>query len=364
MGAVAAAALAAAACGKEGDAKASAGPPTVNLGPENLFVAQTQELRSGPPISGTLAAEREATVRAEVSGTLLETMADKGQRVSQGAVLARIEDSSLRESMISAQSAVQSAQSGLDVARRNAERAARLVQAGAVAERDLEAARNQEEMARSSLAAARARLAEVEKQAARTRVQAPLTGVVSDRPANAGDVVQPGTALFTIVDPGSMRLEASVPAAQLGQVRVGAPVRFRVSGYPGRTFTGTVQRINPAADPATRQVPVLVTIPNAEGALVGGLFAEGRVESESRQGLALPATAVDERGVSPAVLRVKGGRVERVPVQLGTRDSESDRVEVLSGLAPGDTVLVGGALGTPPGTRVQVRPAGAAPAQP
>lgn len=191
----------------------------------------------------------------------------------------------------------------------------------------------------------------------KTSVTSPIAGVVSDRPVNAGDVVQPGGALFTIVDPGSMRLEASVPAGLLGQVRLGAPVRFSVAGYPGRTFTGTVQRINPAADPATRQVPILVTIPNEEGALVGGLFAEGRVQSESRQGIAVPANAVDERGVSPAALRLRAGKTERVPVQLGTRDPESDRVEIVSGLAAGDTVLTGGALGTAPGTPVRVRAA-------
>jgi membrane fusion protein (multidrug efflux system) len=178
---------------------------------------------------------------------------------------------------------------------------------------------------------------------------------------SAGDVVQPGAPLFTVVDPGSMQLEASVPAAQLGQVRRGAPVRFTVSAYPGRVFTGTVQRINPAADAATGQVPVIVTIPNSEGALVSGLFAEGRVEAEVRQGVMIPANAVDERGVQPTVLRLKGGKAERVPVQLGVRDPETDRVEVVSGVAAGDTLLVGGALGTTPGTQVRVR-AGGAPA--
>jgi multidrug efflux pump subunit AcrA (membrane-fusion protein) len=83
-----------------------------------------------------------------------------------------------------------------------------------------------------------------------------------------------GAPLFTVVDPRSMRLEGSVPAADLGALRIGAPVRFTVSGYPGRTFDGTIQRINPAADPVTRQVPVVVSIPNDGGVLVAlAMFA-------------------------------------------------------------------------------------------
>jgi len=154
-----------------------------------------------------------------------------------------------------------------------------------------------------------------------------------------------------------------VPAEQLSALRVGTPVRFTISAYPGRNFTGTIQRISPAADPATRQIPVVVTIPNQDGVLVSGLFAEGRVQAGARQAVTVPSSAVDERGVAPSVLRLRAGKAERVPVQLGARDSETDRVEVITGLAAGDTVLVGAAVGTTPGTPVKVRAAGAAPAR-
>jgi len=100
-------------------------------------------------------------------------------------------------------------------------------------------------------------------------------------------------------------------------------------------------------------VPVVVSIPNGQG-LVAGLFAEGRVESQVRQALMVPATAVDERGVTPSVLRLRGGKTERVAVQLGVRDPDTERVEVTGGLAPGDTLLVGAAVGTTPGTPVRV----------
>jgi RND family efflux transporter MFP subunit len=249
---------------------------------------------------------------------------------------------------------VASAQTSLEVARRNYERAQTLNQAGAMSDRDLETARAQLSQAQAQAAGARSQQASAQKQLANTEVRSPINGVVSLRPANAGDIVQPGTALFTIVDPRSMRLEANVPADQLGQLHLGSTVRFTVNGYPGRTFTGTVQRIAPAADPATRQVPVVVRIPNDEGTLVAGLFAQGRVESTVRQGILVPTAAVDERGVAPTVLRLKAGRAERVAVQLGTRDPDTEQVEVTSGLAAGDTVLVGPAIGTAPGTPVRV----------
>lgn len=363
-GAALAAALALAGCGKDGDAaeaKDKEAAAAVAVGPEAIQVAQVEELRTGPALSGNLKAEREAQVRAQMGGTVLSVTADKGQPVRAGQVLARIDDLALRDQMTSAQSGVRSAQNALEVARRNHERSQTLAAAGAIAERDLELARNQLSQAQAALADARARASTAREQLGNSTVTAPISGIVSERPVSAGDVVQPGGALFTIVDPGSMQLEASVPASVLGQLRIGAPVRFTVSGYPGRVFTGTVRRINPAADASTGQVPVVVTIPNSEGTLVSGLFAEGRVEAEARRAILVPANAVDERGVQPTVLRLKAGVAERVPVTLGARDSETDRVEIVSGVAAGDTLLVGGALGTTPGTRVTVR-GGAAPA--
>jgi len=361
QGAGLAAAALLAACGGESDAAAPREEAVVNIGPENVLVVQMDELRSGPTISGNLKAERESTVRAEIGGSVLQVMAEQGQAVSRGQVLARVDDAALRDAMISAQSGVRSASNAAQVAGRDVERTTRLTQAGAIAQRDLDNARNAQVAAQAQLADARARLSQAQEQQGKTVIRSPISGVVSDRPVNAGDVVSPGGALFTIVDPASMQLEAAVPAADLGQLRVGAPVRFTVSGYPGRTFTGKVQRINPAADPATGQVPVFVSIPNADGRLVGGLFAEGRVATQERQALLIPSTAVDQQAGTPSVLRLRAGRVERVPVRLGDTDSETERVEVVAGLAAGDTILTGAAVGTTPGTQVRVgRPAPAA----
>jgi RND family efflux transporter MFP subunit len=351
---LAAALLVLAACGKEGDAAVQKAPEGVELTPDAVVMVQTQEIRTGPQLSGTLGAEREAQVRAQVGGQVLAVYADQGQAVRQGQPLARIDASALTDAASSAGTQVRSAELAVQLARRNYERAQTLNQAGAMSDRDLETARTQLAQAQASLAGAQSTRASAAKQLGNTEVRSPINGIVAARPVSAGDIVQSGGELFTVVDPHSMRLQANVPADQLGQVRVGSRVTFTVNGYPGRTFTGTVQRISPAADPATRQVPVVVTIPNDEGTLVAGLFAQGRVESTVRQGIMVPANAVDETGVAPTVLRLKGGKTERVAVQVGSRNPETEQVEITAGLAAGDTVLVGAAIGTPPGTVVRI----------
>ncbi|MGI9077397.1 MAG: efflux RND transporter periplasmic adaptor subunit [Gemmatimonadaceae bacterium] len=340
--------------GDTADAAEAKGDLTVIVGLENILIVERAELKSGPGISGSLAPRLEATVRAEVGGAVLQTYAEQGQSVRKGTLLARIDETGLRDAFLSARAAVRTANQGATVARRNAERAAALAGAGAIADRDLEVAKWNVTNAESQLADARSRFAVAQQLLSKTEIRAPFTGIVSDRPVSAGDVVQPGAALFTVVDPSRMKLEASVRAEQLGELSPGAPVEFAVNGYPGRTFAGRIERVNPVADPATRQVRITVEIPNSGGRLVSGLFAEGRVASETRTGLVVPVTAVDVRGLQPSVTRVKNGKTEKLNVELGLRDEATERLEIRSGVAAGDTLLLGAAQGIAPGTPITV----------
>lgn len=354
---VAAASLATAACSKKSDdahAEVAAAPAAVTIGQENVAVVRLAPIQSGPTLSGSLAPEKEAAIRAQVGGTVLQTYVDEGQRVAAGAPLVRLDDAAVRDAAISARSGVASARAQADVAQRNLQRAEQLVAAGAIAERDLESARSANVAAQAQLANARALQASAEKNLGYTFIRAPFAGVVAQRTVSAGDVVQTGGALVTVVEPSSMRLEASVPADQLSSVRVGMPVQFTVSGYPGRTFDGRITRVAPVADPATRQVRIIASIPNERGGLVGGLFAEGRVSSESKNAPVVPLNAVDQRGLAPFVIRLKSGKAEKVDVKLGIQDAATETVEIQSGLVPGDTVLVGAAQGISAGTPVKV----------
>ena len=327
---------------------------TMLVGPENVTVVRAEQIRTGPALSGSLSAERSATIRSEMSGAVLQTYAEAGQRVTAGQPLAQLDAAVLRDQQISARGAVTTAQSNYDIAQRELSRNATLEKAGAIAERDLERARNALIAAQGQLATARAQLANVNKQLDKASVQAPFTGVVEQRQINAGDVVSPGAALFTVVDPGSMQLEASVPADALAQVRVGMAVEFKVNGYPNRSFSGRITRVNPTADPTTRQVKIVASIPNGGNTLVGGLFAEGRVSSEARTAPMVPFGAVDERGLRPTVIRLKGGKIEKVDVGTGIRDAAAETVENTSGIVSGDTLLLGAARGISPGTPVRV----------
>lgn len=344
-------------CGRGPEQAASEETATAtSLTRESIAVAERSRIEAGPRLSGTLEAERQASVRAEIGGTVLAVLVEEGQRVARGALLARIEDRAVRDAQLSARSAVRSAEQNFTTAERQAERTRRLVEGGALAERDLEVAVTNLASARAQLDDARARLASASEQVGRTQVSSPIAGIVSNAPVSTGDVVAPGTELFTVVDPASMRLVAAVPADALGSFAVGASVEFRVRGYPNRVFIGRVQRISPSADPVTRQIPIYVSLPNTRGELVAGLFADGSVAAQSRETLVVPSGAVAAAASGATVLRVRNGIVEEVPVQVGIVDERSQRTEILNGLAAGDTVLVGAARVTTPGTRVSIAP--------
>jgi membrane fusion protein (multidrug efflux system) len=345
----------AAACGKAtADASATAGPAPVTIGPEAISVISVQTLNSGPAISGSLVADKTASIRSEVSGAVVAVLAEPGTHVSEGTTLARVDDAVPRDAFLSAKSAVTQAQLAADIAHRETGRSEKLLAAGAIADNALEATRRSDLAAAAALDDAKSRLASAQKNLDNTVIKAPYDGIVSERQVNAGDIVSPGSPLFTLVDPTTMRLEGAVPAEKLGLVHVGSPVKFAVTGYPNRDFTGTITNIYPSADPVTRQVRLYVRIPNAGNGLVAGLFATGRVSSSTRQGLTIPASAIDQRGVKPVVTRLKNGKAEVVEVALGVRDEGSDMVEVTSGLAAGDTLLIGAAEGISPGAPVKV----------
>ena len=326
----------------------------VSLGAENVLRVAPRKLDSGPVISGSLQARRAATLRAEVGGALLEVKVEQGQPVKRGELLARIDDAALQDQFIAARSTARVTGNALEVSRAEEERNAKLAESGVITQRDFDQVKLARQQAEAQVSEAQARLALIQDQLSRTRISAPFDGAVSERQANAGDVVAPGTPLVTVVDPTSLRLEAAVPAEYASKLQGGTQVDFRVAGYGQQGFTGKIERVNPVVDPATGQVRIYVAIPNSEQALLAGLFAQGRVASESREALAVPISAVDVRGTSPSVLRVKDGKVERASVELGLRDEVAQQVEIRSGLQAGDVVVLGSARDLAEGTRVQV----------
>jgi RND family efflux transporter MFP subunit len=354
--AVVAVATIASGCGSDAATPAAGAtePVAVQLSPENVATVAETTLTSGPAVSGELTPAREATLRAQVGGSIERLAVEEGQAVRAGQEIARIASRDLDVALESAKAAVSSAETTLGVAESERQRTEALVRGGALAARDLEQARNAVSAAEAQLAAARARQRAAWQQLEDTTIKAPFAGLVSQRSVSLGDVVTPGTAIATVIDPSSLRLEARVPASEIADVRPGAPVRFTVRGFPGQTFSGKVERISPAVDPVTRQVSIFVSLPNVGGKLLAGLFADGRVETTTRTGLAAPVSAIDETGAVPTVTRVRDGKAERVPVTLGARQTERELVEITSGVAAGDVLITGSAKGVATGTAVRV----------
>src|SRR6478736_6922430 len=338
------------ACSKDGNAEPRAAEvPPVVVGPENVVIALADTIRTGPSVSGVLDAERTATLRAELGAQVTEVLAEQGMTVAAGQVLVRLDATGIRDQYRGAASGLKAAETAAELAQDDLARDQRLLEAGALAQRQLEGSRRAALQADAALADSRARYATAELNLRRTEIRAPFTGIVATRTARTGDIVQPGTPIATVIDPHSLRLEAQVPVDQLSTLRVGTAVLFTISGYEKRQFHGIVARVSPAVDPATRQVPIVVRLPNEEGTLVSGLFADGRVATQSRAGVTVPATAIDQRGLRPLAYRIKEGRLEKVEVEIGFEDPVTERLEIRSGLSAGDTLVLGTAQGMAPG---------------
>lgn len=348
--------LAAAGCGGGAGEAAETRENVTLLGPGDVAVAAEEALAAGVALTGSLEPYRVAEVKAQVPGVVAGLAVDRGSTVAEGAVLARIEAEGIRSQAAGAASGVAAAQAQLSVARRNLESARTLHGAGAMSDLELHGAEAQFQAAQAQLAAARSSATGASEQAGRTVVRAPFSGQVSARQVNPGEAVNPGQTLLTVVSSRFLELRGQVPVDQAAQVAAGQPAEFALTAHPGRTFAGTVARVDPVADPGTRQVGVTLRLANEDGALIAGMFATGRVlTGGGTRAVVVPAGAV-RGGGAPHVLVVDGDSVVRRPVTLGARDDARGVVAVLSGVAAGDRVIV--SPGTvPEGTKVRVRAA-------
>lgn len=330
--------LALAACGRKAGAGDAA--TVVELAPGDVAAAARQTIGEAVVVTGTLAPYRTAEVRAQVPGTLVDLRVDRGSRVSAGDLMGVLQAEGIRSQAIGAKAAVAAAQANVALASKQLESSKKLHSAGAVSDFDLQAAQTQYEAAQAQLAAARAGEAAAGEAARHANVSAPFDGDVSERKANEGEAVNPGAVLFTVVDPSYLEFEGMVPAEEAAKVRAGMVVEFSVDAYTGRTFRGTVSRVEPTADAATRQVGVYVRLPNAGRAIVGGLYATGRIlTGATHEGVVVPISALRGSGQDAYVWAIRGGKAVKQPVQVGQRDEARGALEVLRGVAVGETVV-------------------------
>ena len=342
--AILAVALAVAACkgggpeaSKDKNAAAKAAPLIVSN--EDVATIRNNALASGPVITGTIQPERRADVRAEVSATVVQVYRENGDAVKHGDLLVKLDATAISDALMAAEANSRTAAQALEQAKRQLERVNTLKSSGMVSAQALDDAEIRRNSAQNDVEAARARMVLARQALDRTQVKAPFDGVVSERKVSAGDTASPGKELLKVIDPASMRFEGLISADHVGIVKAGQPVTFRVNGYGDQDFQGKVRRVDPSANPTTRQVAVLVDFVGKEQPKLAGLYAEGRVETESTTSLTIPATAIWRDGEKASAWRVTQDKVNKIAINVGDRDPRTGDYVVKSGLAEGDKVI-------------------------
>lgn len=305
---------------------------------QDLMTVKHAELSQGPMISGSLQPVVKAELNAEVSGIVTKVLKDNGDTVRAGDVLVELDKTTYRDKMLSAQEAERSAIVTADQAVKQLKRMQSLYKQNLVTAEVLESAEIKANQAQSELASARARLVEAKQQLQRTEVKAPFTGVVAARKASSGDTAQIGKALMVVIDPASMRFEGYIAADQVGQIKTGQSVSFKVNGYPGQQFDGVIERINPQANEVTRQVQVFVKL-EKQANFVAGLYAEGYISVSQQQSVMLPESAIVREGDNTFTWKLENGVLHKIRISLGMQDPRFGTYEVKSGLNVGEQVL-------------------------
>ena len=326
--------------GTGGPADAASAPATALLiSPEDVRTVGLQAHATGPVITGSIQPERRADLRAELSAVVLQVLKENGEPVHKGDLLVRLDDTSIRDSLRSAEESGRAAAQALDQAQRTFARVKTLQAEGMSSQQALDDAEVRRNSAQSDRVAADSRSVAARQQLARTEVRAPFDGVVSDRKASAGDTAAIGKELLKVIDPGSMRFEGLVSADRMGDIQVGQPVQFRINGFDKNDFVGKVRHVDASADSLTRQVAVIVDFAPGTAPKVAGLYAEGQISSGASQALLLPEAAVVKEGDKAYVWRLAGTTLAKTPVKLGERDARLGNVVIVSGIAAGDRVL-------------------------
>jgi len=339
-------------------------------------------------VTGSLAAEEQADVAAEIQGRVVATPVERGTPVTQGADLIRIaaqeaeaqaaeaeaNAAQLEERLGLGESAtfsvdrvpeVANAKANVTLAQNDFDRAKMLFEKKLLSQAEFdkssaqaEVARRQYDIARNSsmqqyqaLLAARARVSLAKKALADTVVRAPFAGVVGERLVSVGDYVTRGMKVASVLRTNPLRLQLTVPQQYSVEVGVGRAVALEVDTAPGKTFTGQVRYVSPALQTDSRTLVVEAVVPNNDGSLKPGSFATAQIEQASRKpGILVPASAVRTISGTSRVFVVATDRAEERLVTVG--QSLNDLVEITTGLKTGERVATSNVTQLVDGARV------------
>lgn len=191
-------------------------------------------------------------------------------------------------------------------------------------------------------------------------LRAPFSGYVSLRNISRGAIVQAGAEVATISDLSRIKLDFTVPETMLTAVREGQPIEAKAAAYPDQSFAGRIESIDPVINPQTRAATVRAIMPNPGRKLMPGMLLTVSIVSAARQSLAVPELAIVGEGERSFVFVVDKGVAKRVPVETGVRDGQ--KIEIRSGLRPGQQVVTEGVVKISDGQKVKLAGRGGPPA--
>lgn len=330
--------------GDKGQAKAEAGkdgkPEDKKVEAVPVEVARASRRPIAASYAGTanLEAPGEAQVVAKTSGVMVQLLAEEGDQVRAGQVLARIDGDKVRLEVQRQLAAVRKLENNY---RRSQELAAQKLVSAEASDQikyDLESARASYELAKLELSY--------------TNIIAPISGVIAQRMVKPGNLIALNAPVFRIVNNAHLEGVLNAPEREMGRLKAGLPLRMVVDAVPGKVFEGKVDRVSPVMDSNSGTFRVVCAFENAPE-LRPGMFGRIEVVYDQRQdALTVPRVALLEDEGEPAVYLVKGSKAQRRPVEIGYSNGEF--AEIRSGLKEGDQVVTAGKVAIRDGTDVQV----------
>lgn len=297
---------------------------------------------------GNLAADESVEIKNEISGVIEQIGFEEGQAVKKGQMLFMIDAGKLNASLAQAEANLGLAQTTFD-------RLSSLIKANAISQQEYD-------QAKSDLQAKKAEVELIKAQLKETVISASFDGVMGERKASLGQFVSQGTTLTYLINADPMKAEFRLPERFLGQLKEGQTIQMTVAAYPDDIFEGSVYFIDPQVEEQTRTALIKAKVPNPEGKLRRGMFANlDLIVSIRSKALTVPETALIPRGEDVFVFAVdQESKAAMKPVKVGIR--MAGKVEILEGLSAGENVIVEGFQKVGPGSPVKIKGAeGAAP---
>ncbi len=288
--------------------------------------------------SGTVKARNIGVISSKTMGSITFIAVKEGEQVKKGQVLLTIDDRDVAEKVRAAQNAVASAQEQKKLADVTLGRYKKLYDEKALSRQEFDQVETQKNVAESEYERAKAILREAEAIQGYTRVRAPFSGIVTGKKIDTGSMAVPGMQLLTVEDTSAFLVEAAMDERLAAHIKPGIPVNVAIDSI-NRNMNGRISEVVPSIDPSTRTFVVKITVSGA--GLKTGLYARVRIPTGRREALTVPASSIVEKGQLTGVYAVDAkGIVAYRLVRIGNNFGNS--VEVLSGLVPGDRIIVAG----------------------